>query len=140
MAKGSPVTAGVLQYNEHEITPEDFLHFFECDGFSDDWKRLELNVEEDLLSLQVAIMADPTGSPVIAGTGGLRKLKFVPHGWSIGKRGALRVCYVYFQTHWTILLVMAYSRVEKDNLSPKEKAGIKRYIADSEKWLAERNY
>ncbi len=127
-------------YHDHQLAPEDFLHFVELDEFGDDWKRLELDLDNDLLALQLLIMCDPKGSPVIKGTGGLRKLRFAPKRWKVGKSGAARVCYVYFPDHWTVLLVAAYGKKEKDNLTGEEKAGIKAYIRQVESWLARHNY
>ena len=92
------------------------------------------------MALQLLIMCDPKGSPVIKGTGGLRKLRFAPQRWKVGKRGAVRVCYVYFPDHWTVLLVAAYGKKEKDNLTEEEKAGIRAYIKQVESWLADHNY
>ena len=62
-----------LLYPEHQLSPEDFLHFVELDEFQDDWKQLGLDVEEDLWALQIGIMTDPTGPQVEPGTGGLRR-------------------------------------------------------------------
>ena len=77
--------------------PEDLLHFVELDEFIDDWKSLGLDDEADLFSLQMAIMADPRGSPVIEGTGGLRKLRFTSPNSQKGKRGGVRVCYAFWK-------------------------------------------
>ena len=129
-----------LLYQEHELTAEDFVHFVELDEFGDDWKQLGLDVERDLWALQILIMSDPDGPPVIPGTGGLRKIRFAPGRWKVGKRGAVRVCYVYFPNHWTVLLVMAYGKNEKDDLSLEEKQGIRTYIEEVKRWLAKRNY
>jgi hypothetical protein len=140
MMKQHDVAECTLSYLEHELTPEDFLHFVELDEFRDDWEQLELDVESDLWALQILIMSDPGAGPVIPGTGGLRKVRFAPKRWKKGKSGAVRVCYVYFPDHWTILLVIAYGRNEKDGLSDEEKRGIKKYIEQVERWLAEHNY
>lgn len=115
--------------------PEALLHFIELDEFQDDWEELGLDVEVDLWELQNQIMHDPAGPPIIQGTGGLRKMRFAPSRWNIGKSGAIRVCYVYFQPHWTVLLVMAYGKGKKDNLSSAEKRDIARYINTVEKWF-----
>ena len=120
-------------------SPQDFLEFVELDEFIDDWKSLGLDEDSDLWALQIAIMVAPNRAPVIQGTGGLRKLRFAPPQWRSGKSGAVRVCYVYFEQHALVLLVTAYSHEEKDNLSPEEKRGIKAYIDQVTKWLAERN-
>ena len=85
-------------------------------------------MEFDLLALQVAIMAAPKAAPVIPGTGGLRKLRFSPLGWKTGKRGAIRVCYVYFEEFWTVLLVVAYPKNRRDNLTQSEKREISKLI------------
>jgi len=129
-----------LLYRDHQMSPEDFLHFVDLDGFRDDWERLGLDDERDDWALQILIMCNPKGPLVIKGTGGLRKIRFAPERWKVGKRGAVRVCYVYFPEHWTVLLVAAYGKKEKDNLTSEEKKGIRKYIMQVESWLAERNY
>jgi hypothetical protein len=129
-----------LQYPEHQLTPEDFLHFVELDEFRDDWQRLGLDVENDLWALQILIMCNPKGPPVIRGTGGLRKVRFAPDRWKVGKRGAARVCYAYFPSHWTVLLVAAYGKNEKDDLTGEEREGIRMYLRQVESWLDKRNY
>ena len=80
-------------------------------------------------------MHAPEASPVIKGTGGLRKLRFAPMRWQIGKSGAIRVCYVYFKPQWTVLLVMAYGKNRKDTLTAAEKSGIAQYIRVIEHWF-----
>jgi hypothetical protein len=127
-------------YPEHQLKPEDFLHFVELDDFVDDWKGLGLDVEMDLWALQIAIMSNPGGPPVIEGTGRLRKLRFAPSSWKVGKRGAVRVCYVYFPEHWTVLLVMAYAKNRKDSFSSREKRNIANFIKRIEKWFESQNY
>jgi len=140
MATRKRVTECTLLYQDHQLTPEDFLHFVELDGFRDDWEKLGLDDEHDDWALQILIMCNPKGAPVIKGTGGLRKLRFAPDRWKTGKRGAVRVCYVYFPDHWTVLLVAAYGKNEKDDLTQQERAGLKEYIGQVERWLAKHNY
>jgi hypothetical protein len=117
------------------LQPQELLHFVEFDEFQQDWKALGLDLENDLWDLQNAIMHDPEGSPVIQGTGGLRKMRLAPRRWGVGKRGAIRVCYVYFKARWTVLMVMAYGKNRKDNLTAAEKHDIARYIAVVQKWF-----
>lgn len=121
-----------------QIIFESFLHFVELDEFADDWEQLGLDVENDLWDLQIDIMNDPEAAPIISGTGGLRKMRFAPRGWHSGKSGAVRVCYAYFKRHWTVLLVMAYSKGRKETLTAEENRGIKKYVATFEKWLDDR--
>lgn len=127
-----------MAYPENGMKPEDLLHFVELDEFIEDWKGLGLDDELDLWALQIAIMSDPIRPPVVQGTGGLRKVRFSPPKWKGGKRGAVRVCYVYLQEHWTVLLVMAYGKGDKLDFSPEEKAGIKTYISRIKKSLDEK--
>jgi hypothetical protein len=122
-----------LIHELRQLRPEDFLHFVETDEFGDDWEELGLDVEYDLWSLQMLIMNGPERAPIIPGTGGLRKLRFAPAG--SGKSGGVRVCYAYFKRHWIVLLVMAYAKSRKDNLTNHEKSAIGRYLASVEKWL-----
>lgn len=116
------------------LKPEDLLTFIELTGFIRDWEDLRLDAEFDLLALQVAIMSQPKGGAVIQGTGGLRKLEFAPPrglgggGRKRGKRNACRVCYVYFEEYHTVLLVTAYAKGRKEDLSNVEKSSIKKVI------------
>jgi hypothetical protein len=117
------------------VGPEDLLNFIETRVFTREWKNLGLN-DDDLFALQIALMGNPKGSPVIAGTGGLRKLRFSPPEWQRGKRGALRVCYVYFEEYGIVLLVVVYAKGEKDSLSAGEKGVIKQMIEGQRRELA----
>jgi len=69
VAKHTKIT---LTYPDHLLDPDHLVTFIEADGFSDDWKKLGLS-DEDLWVAQIMIGAHPKGSPVIPGTGGLRK-------------------------------------------------------------------
>jgi hypothetical protein len=131
---------GILRYPRHAIDPQDLLQFVELRQFTDHWARLGLDDEGDLFALQIFIMANPKGAPVIEGTGALRKMRFAPAKWNIGKRGAARVCYAYFEEHGLVLLVMVYDHKEKDNLSAVEKKGIKRYLEQINHYLSTRKY
>jgi hypothetical protein len=73
-------------------------------------------------------MSNPKRAPVISGTGGLRKLRFSPPQWEMGKSGAVRVCYAYFEEYGIVFLIVVYRKSEKDNLTAAERAAIKTYI------------
>jgi len=138
MAKGARQQTWI--YRSSLFSPEDILHFVEEEDFGSDWKNLGLNDEEDLSALQVMIMANPRGAPIVRETGGLRKMRFAPDSWNSGKSGAARVCYAYFEKHWTVLLLMAYGKGAKENLSNSECLAIKKYLRTVEKYLDSRNY
>lgn len=126
MARSDNIRRRIV-YQSDGIRPEDLLAFIELRGFSDDWKRLGLD-DDDLLGLQVAIMAGPRQPPVVAGTDGLRKIRFAPRRWKTGKSGAVRVGYVYFEEFGIVLLVVAYAKNEQDDLSASEKRAIRDLI------------
>jgi hypothetical protein len=129
--------ACTLVYPRHAFAPEDLLNFVEMEGFSADWKELRLD-DDDLFILQVAIMANPKGAPVVQGTGGLRKLRFSPPRWPKGKSGGVRVCYVYFEEYKIVLLVIAYAKGTKDDLSARERKAIKHLIEREEAMFSKR--
>lgn len=121
----------------HRFTPEDLLNFSELDWFVRNWSELGLT-DEELSRLQMLIMFEPRGGEVVRGTGGLRKLRFVPTGWNRGKSGALRVCYVYFEKYGFVVLVTVYTKADLDNLSAAGKNAIRNSVQRIEKALEER--
>lgn len=138
--------ATMMEWNVNHppgITPEDLLTFVYLDEFEDDWKQLHPNDadEESLWALEVAIdiMMAPSKAPVISGTGGLRKLRFVEEGSNRGTSGGLRVCYAYFPEHNTVLMVIAFDKHEQSTLSSDEKKSIKRVIAFIDSLLTEKS-
>ena len=127
-----------LQYPKHGLSPEDLLHFIESTVFTKRWEELGLDDEEDLTALQLVVMSNPTGCPVVRGTDGLRKLRFVPPKAKCGKSGGFRVCYVYFEEYHIVLLVYVYTKHEKDELSAGERNAIRGYIRREKAALARR--
>jgi len=109
------------------IKPEDLLEFIETRTFVEDWEDLGLS-DDDLAALQITIMQGGKNAPVVRASGGLRKLRFAPPSWNIGKRGAIRVGFAHFARHGIVLLTVAYGKNEKSNLSTVEKQGIKQYL------------
>jgi hypothetical protein len=103
------------------------LNFIELDWFADSWEQLGLT-DDDLAALQIAIMANPRSGEVIKGTGGLRKMRYSPETWHTGKRGALRVCYAYFEKYGIVVLSLVFKKNELENLSAAGKAAIKKAI------------
>lgn len=74
------------------------------------------------------IAQNPTGWPIIQGTGGIRKARF-----SIGnkgKRGGGRICYFYFMQKESVHLLKAYSKNEKEDLTPFEKNILRQIVRD----------
>lgn len=125
---------GKLWYPGHKLKPEDLLTFIELKIFTRIWTRLNLT-DDDLLFVQLAIMCDPHGAPVIANCAGVRKLRFVPAGVGSGKRDAMRCCYKFFEEHHVVVLALPYPKSIKEELTPDDKKRIRNAIAEIEKDL-----
>ena len=125
----------MLEYPGHAFQPLVVCDFVQMKGFFEDWEELGLS-DNDLRSLEVAIMAKPNGFPVVPATDGLRKARFSPKGWQKGKSGALRVGYTYFPKVSIVVLIVAYAKSEQDNLTAKEKKAIRDVIKRLEKQYA----
>src|SRR5688572_29105682 len=117
------------------LTPADLLHFVELRAFTEAWDEALGLADDDLAALQVLIMLWPKSAPVVAGTGGLRKLRFAPRGWSQGKRGAVRVCYVHYEVQGVVLLVTAFAKGRKEDLTASEKKAIAKLLREVEEYL-----
>lgn len=138
MGKKRKTAKGSLIYPKHQFAPEDILNFIELKPFTHAWDN-QLNLsDDDLAQLQVGIMMDPKHGELIVGTGGLRKLRFSPSSWNRGKSGALRVCYVYFEKYGLVVLVLVYTKNEKETLTAAEKSVIHRLIERIEEELIKR--
>lgn len=93
--------------------------------FDKQWNNMGL-VDDDLRRLQLEILNFPELGVVVPGTGGLLKRRFAFDG--LGKSGSARVCYVDFIYADKIVLVTAYPKSAKDNLSKAECNNIKKLI------------
>jgi hypothetical protein len=127
-----------LQYPKHWLNPEDVLDFIETRQFTRRWQRLGLNDEEQLCTLQLLIAAAPKDGSVVKGTNGIRKIRYSPPGWNIGKSGALRVLYVYFEEFGFVLLLLVYDKSEIDDISDAVKTELNRLTAQAEVELRRR--
>lgn len=123
------------RWHSGSVNPADLLHFVYLDEFVADWRTLyPADVDEKrLFALELAIMATPDGPPVIPGTGGLRKVRF--GSVNEGKSGSNRICYALFPLHHIVVMVMAYPKNVKDNLTAEDKKGIKQYLQIISDWL-----
>jgi hypothetical protein len=71
--------------------------------------------EDGLLALQVHLLVQPEIGKVIAGSGGMRKLRWAMPGR--GKRGGLRVIYFLRTKQEEIWLLTLYAKNVSDNIS-----------------------
>lgn len=111
----------------HLPDPDDLLGFVESKAFERAWKSCGLT-DKDLLELQVIITCYPKMGPVIEGTGGVRKIRFAPTGKKAGKSRSHRALYVHYEEYGVVLLVTAYPKNKKDNISVAGKAAMKKMV------------
>ena len=104
---------------------EEWWSFLHTESFDDDWEDLGLD-DGDMARLQNVLAGDPLAGDVIAGTGGLRKLRFARPGE--GKSGSLRVCYAFIPSHGVVWLVAVYGKTTKADLTPAEKRYLKHLL------------
>lgn len=103
--------------------------------FETNWKTLGLD-DDDLMTLQQTLLANPQMGVVIQNTGGLRKIRIPLQGR--GKSGGARVLYVDFVSFEKIYLISAYSKGQKDNLTDRECLEIRQLIESLQKELLRR--
>lgn len=85
--------------------------------------------DEEFRRLQATLTGRPDAGTVIPGTGGLRKMRWAGSGR--GKRGGIRVVYFWHKAAARILLLLAYAKNERDDLSEAQKRAL-RHIIETE--------
>ncbi|MEX2552237.1 MAG: type II toxin-antitoxin system RelE/ParE family toxin [Actinomycetota bacterium] len=75
--------------------------------------------QESYRFLQLRLLSDPESGEVIQGTGGLRKLRW--HGSGRGTRGGTRVIYFWHVQEAVILLLFAYAKNDRDELTQRQR-------------------
>jgi hypothetical protein len=80
-------------------------------------------------------VASPERYPIVRGTEGLRKIRFVPSRQARGKSGAYSVGYVRFREFGFILLVTVWGKNDKSDLSARDRNGIAEMVRDIRRTL-----
>lgn len=89
--------------------------------------RLRALLDDDQYRRLQAVLAGlPDAGDVIPGTAGLRKLRW--GGSGRGKRGGIRVIYFWHQRTARILMLLAYAKNERDDLTPAQKRALRHVI------------
>ncbi len=78
----------------------------------------KLLTEREQDAIVEALAANPQAGDVIPGTSGCRKLRFGKQG--LGKRGGVRLIYLYGGPNFPVFLLTVYAKNEKGNLSKSE--------------------
>jgi hypothetical protein len=86
----------------------------------------ELIPGEEYRLLQLHLVNKPDAGKVIQGSGGLRKLRWSAGGH--GKSGGIRVIYYWAVSHDTILLLYAYPKSRRDDLTPDQLQQIRKVV------------
>ncbi|MDR1164242.1 MAG: type II toxin-antitoxin system RelE/ParE family toxin [Candidatus Accumulibacter sp.] len=81
--------------------------------------------DEGFRGLQDAMVKNPEAGSVIAGTGGLRKLRYGDPRRGKGKRGGLRIIYYWWNGYSQFWLFTLYDKDEMEDLSSDEKRALK---------------
>jgi hypothetical protein len=100
--------------------------FVETPIFTADVKSLLS--DDDYAALQQHLVSQPGAGDVVAGTGGLRKVRWTTVGR--GKRGGTRVIYYHVVAQAQIRMILIYRKGIKDDLSPKEKSILRKINAE----------
>lgn len=75
-------------------------------------------------AFQAELIKNPTAGDVIAGTGGLRKIRFGDLRRGKGKRGGLRIIYYWWLGGDQFWLFTLYGKDEMNDLSVKERQAL----------------
>ena len=85
--------------------------------------------DEEYLAMQQFLLENPTSGNVIPGTGSLRKLRWLDAQRRKGKRGGLRVIYLYLPDFERLVMLDVYGKNEQDDIPPEDRREMKA-IAD----------
>ncbi|MBI4488707.1 MAG: type II toxin-antitoxin system RelE/ParE family toxin [Deltaproteobacteria bacterium] len=77
--------------------------------------------DECYRELQLSLILNPGAGKVMPGCGGLRKIRFADPRRGKGKRGGLRIIYLFIPEQDWIFLLDIYGKGEKDDLTGEEK-------------------
>ena len=93
-------------------------------------QRDEFLDDDRLGRLQHALLANPVAGEVIAGSGGLRKLRFGDVRRAKGKRGGLRVIYYFWTGGPEFWLFTVYDKDEVADLTARQRGMLKERLKD----------
>jgi len=82
--------------------------------------------DDDYAAFQAMLMRNPEAGDVIAGTGGLRKVRVGLPGR--GKRGGARVVYYWFNERDQIGLLMMYPKNVQEDLSARQRHALRAIV------------
>jgi hypothetical protein len=107
------------------------LIFIEFPAFTR--RVLEITDDETLRKLQNELMQQPDKGVVMQGTGGFRKIRVALPGR--GKSSGARAIYLRVPAAHAIILVTIYTKAEKSDLTPEERATLRSIASQIKKEL-----
>jgi hypothetical protein len=81
---------------------------------------------DEYRELQLQLASRPTAGVIVPGTGGLRKLRWSAAGR--GKRGGLRILYYFHQQSERILMLFAFAKNERGDLTQSQREQLRRIV------------
>lgn len=102
--------------------------FVETESFTE-WVRHRMS-DDALAELQQELMRNHDAGDVMPGCGGLRKIRVPDPQRGKGKRGGIRVIYLYLPDVRRFFFIAAYGKNEKEDLTPQEKRAFTK-VADA---------
>lgn len=91
-------------------------------------KASKLLTTEERAELLTFLAKNPKDGDIVAGTGGIRKMRWGAGGR--GKRGGVRIIYYYHIVGSEIFLITIYAKNEQKDISPKAKRLYKTLIEE----------
>jgi hypothetical protein len=85
---------------------------------------------EKLQELIDWLMLNPKAGALIAGTGGIRKLRWPTGKNNKGKSGGVRILYYYAENVLIVLLITLYRKSDQENIDAAEKACLKKILPE----------
>ena len=83
---------------------------------------------DEFRALQLALLLRPDAGAVVAGTHGLRKVRWAPAGR--GKRGGVRVIYYWAPEPEAVYLLYLYAKNEQGDLTPAQAKALARLVRE----------
>jgi hypothetical protein len=79
--------------------------------------------EEDLVALELRLIADPRAGVLERHCGGVRKTRVGRRG--MGRRGGARVVYLYVERRARVYLLLAFPKSQQAAMSPEERRTVR---------------
>lgn len=86
--------------------------------------------DESMRQAELELLEDPRAGSVVAGTGGIRKLRVALPGR--GKRGSARVAYLYVELRGRVYFLLAYAKGDQVDLTAADKKALRNLVAELE--------